>query len=89
MATEEQVKAAIERLKAEWDEQGECQDCGWHDTLFSYRGSYDYEDIEEALDKYNGWLMLLCHCECGCRGHVEVYIGEKEYEEALKLRPDW
>ncbi len=50
------MTALIDRIKAAWDDHGECKSCGWHALLYEY-GLSDDELCSEVKD---GVLNLPC-----------------------------
>jgi hypothetical protein len=68
----------IQYIKKEWEKQGMCSSCGWHDLLQKYDLDSDFPDweIEES------WIWLPCHNSIsdGCRG-VKIYFKNQWSEE--------
>lgn len=71
--TIEKIKEICER---EWDKQGMCASCGWHDGI----SNYDLEDAEVNEEKQR--IELCCHSKndenCWAHRGVRIYYSEKD-----------
>ena len=72
--------AEMERIvRREFDQQGECESCGW----FASISEYDLPDDIEYNERYDR-LELPClnkNGYTGCRG-VGIYLNQKQSEES-------